>query len=98
MNLFFVTIAASHRWPRSRHCSGSGPDGSRQTTSRYAVAPINPGSTTIPWGLLKQPDKHELPSCQTQGVLMCFCGSFLGPFGVAKSTPSFGAPHCVIKL
>src|SRR5713226_7880246 len=61
MNLSFVTIAATHRWPRSRRCSGSGLDESRRITSRYAVPPTYPGSTTIPCGLLKQPDKHESP-------------------------------------
>ena len=29
---------------------------------RYAVPQTCPGSTTILWGLLKQPDKHELAS------------------------------------
>src|SRR5579862_9114879 len=58
MNSCFVTIAENHRWLHSRHCSGSGPDESRQITTKYAAPPTNPGSTTIPWGLLKQPDKH----------------------------------------
>src|SRR5438128_2309319 len=60
MNSSFAIIAGGCPWPRSRHCSASGPDANRHIMSRYAVQQTFLSLTTTYWELLKQPDKQKL--------------------------------------
>src|SRR2546427_7436508 len=60
MNSSFAIIAGGCPWPRSRHCSASGPDANRHIMSRYAVLQTFLSLTTTYWELLKQPDKQNL--------------------------------------
>src|SRR5271157_1406517 len=58
MNSSFGTTVARHRRPHFRHCLASGPLADQLCTSRFGEREI---STTIYWGLLKQPDNQKLP-------------------------------------
>src|SRR5439155_21944445 len=60
MNSSFATIAGACPWPRSKHCSASGPGANLQITSRYAVQRTFLTLTPTYWVLLKQPDKQKL--------------------------------------
>src|SRR5271157_2845142 len=57
MNSSFGTTVARHRRPHFRHCLASGPLADQLCTSRFGEREI---STTIYWGLLKQPDNQKL--------------------------------------
>src|SRR5271157_2872172 len=61
MNSSFGTTVARHRRPHFRHCLASGPLADQLCTSRFGEREI---STTIYWGLLKQPDNQK-PTCQS---------------------------------
>src|SRR5271157_1483054 len=56
MNSSFGTTVARHRRPHFRHCLASGPLADQLGTSRFGEREI---STTIYWGLLKQPDNQN---------------------------------------
>src|SRR5271157_2163639 len=56
MNSSFGTTVARHRRPHFRHCLASGPLADQLCTSRFGEREI---STTIYWGLLKQPDNQK---------------------------------------
>src|SRR5271157_5766345 len=59
MNSSFGTTVARHRRPHFRHCLASGPLADQLCTSRFGEREI---STTIYWGLLKQPDNQKTPN------------------------------------
>src|SRR5271157_3690401 len=56
MNSSFSTTVARHRRTHFRHCLASGPLADQLCTSRFGEREI---STTIYWGLLKQPDNQK---------------------------------------
>src|SRR5271157_1298187 len=60
MNSSFGTTVARHRRPHFRHCLASGPLADQLCTSRFGEREI---STTIYWGLLKQPDNQMPATC-----------------------------------